>query len=539
MPAKPKAKQKPHVQGAKGGASKSAKTKRGGPRQGAARGEASKDARAPKGAAREDASKRKRGAHAEGARPLSTRARAKRASTHDDLGLIDSNAKHRASRLTGDASAGHRAANAGRGASFLQGASSGRPRAQDSRPPSRSSKNKLDGNARKTSNAHKWDNRIVGNAVVDPETLLENPKNWRLHPKQQQEALRGVLDQVGWVQQVIVNKRTGLLVDGHLRVMLAKREGERAIPVVYVDLDPKEEALILAALDPIGSLADTNIEALNDILKDVKATNLAVDKLVNDLRVEVEEDDEQEEEEPTGIVPTGVVELKEDAIFSSSNEWDIPDLLPEMLYDGPLPKTSWPDEPEDGDPLLMVWNSTGLDEKMRGNILCYYTDDYRFEVLWNDAFETIKRVLPCQPAAAISPDFSLWSSDPLALQLWNIYRARWVSRYWQECGIKIIPSLATSINPECRKFAHAGWPKRPSVVAMQVRTGGMKSKRQIDATLEDIGHLVEDVRPKRLLLYGTKVRETLSHFLPKGVEYHWCKSFTDVRFDRPRKGGNE
>jgi hypothetical protein len=34
----------------------------------------------------------------------------------------------------------------------------------------------------------------------------------------QEAALAGILGQVGWVQQVLVNRRTGHVVDGHLRV---------------------------------------------------------------------------------------------------------------------------------------------------------------------------------------------------------------------------------------------------------------------------------------------------------------------------------
>ena len=41
----------------------------------------------------------------------------------------------------------------------------------------------------------------------------------------------------------------GFVVDGHARVALAISAGER-VPVVYVDLSEKEEALILATLDP-------------------------------------------------------------------------------------------------------------------------------------------------------------------------------------------------------------------------------------------------------------------------------------------------
>jgi ParB-like chromosome segregation protein Spo0J len=89
-------------------------------------------------------------------------------------------------------------------------------------------------------------NRIIGSGEEPLDSILFNPRNWRIHPLSQQDALKGVLEEVGWVQQVIVNKRTGNLIDGHLRCQLAAREGAQTIPVVYVDVSEDEEALVLA-----------------------------------------------------------------------------------------------------------------------------------------------------------------------------------------------------------------------------------------------------------------------------------------------------
>jgi DNA modification methylase len=78
-----------------------------------------------------------------------------------------------------------------------------------------------------------------------------------------------VLDEVGWVQDVVVNRRSGYVVDGHLRVALAVSRGEPSIPVVYVDLDPKEELLVLAALDPLAAMAGTDPDALASLVGEI------------------------------------------------------------------------------------------------------------------------------------------------------------------------------------------------------------------------------------------------------------------------------
>ena len=74
----------------------------------------------------------------------------------------------------------------------------------------------------------KWRNRIVGHGTKPAKDFLANPHNWRIHPKPQQDAMQGVLGEVGWVQSVVENVRTGHLIDGHLRVVEAlRRKGMR------------------------------------------------------------------------------------------------------------------------------------------------------------------------------------------------------------------------------------------------------------------------------------------------------------------------
>ena len=117
--------------------------------------------------------------------------------------------------------------------------------------------------------ARTWRNRITRSGDEAPDQLLANPANWRIHPKAQQDALAGALDAVGWVQQVLVNRRTGFVVDGHARVALALSRGEPTVPVLCVELAPDEEALVLATLDPIGAMAGRDDEKLRALLAEV------------------------------------------------------------------------------------------------------------------------------------------------------------------------------------------------------------------------------------------------------------------------------
>ena len=129
----------------------------------------------------------------------------------------------------------------------------------------------------------RFKNRIVGSGEEQLDQIMFNPRNWRIHPLGQQNALRGVLEEVGWVQQVIVNRQTGNLIDGHLRCQLAAREGEEKIPVLYVDVSEEEEAIILSTLDPIGAMAATDKSKLDDLLRSIRAEDEDVLNLLDEL----------------------------------------------------------------------------------------------------------------------------------------------------------------------------------------------------------------------------------------------------------------
>lgn len=129
----------------------------------------------------------------------------------------------------------------------------------------------------------KFANRIVGSGEEPLDQIQFNPRNWRVHPLNQQNALKGVLEEVGYVQEVIVNKRTGNLIDGHLRCQLAAREGNKTIPVVYVDLSEEEEALVLSTLDPIAAMAVTDKQKLDDLFASIETENADVLKMLDDI----------------------------------------------------------------------------------------------------------------------------------------------------------------------------------------------------------------------------------------------------------------
>jgi DNA modification methylase len=103
-----------------------------------------------------------------------------------------------------------------------------------------------------------------------------------------------MLRTVGWVQRVIVNRVTGHIVDGHLRVEVALRRSEPTVPVLYVELSDEEEKVVLAAIDPIGGLAETDQDMLDDLLEGVHTGDTDLDAFLDSLRSGGEVDEVEE-----------------------------------------------------------------------------------------------------------------------------------------------------------------------------------------------------------------------------------------------------
>ena len=142
-----------------------------------------------------------------------------------------------------------------------------------------------------------WPNRIVGHCDVDPAELMANERNWRTHPDRQHEVLRGVLSEVGYVQAVIVNRRTGeewpedkrgvpALVDGHLRCEEAIVARQPTVPVTYVNLSPVEETKVLATFDPLGGLAEIDEAKLDHLLREIETGETAIAELLAEIAAE-------------------------------------------------------------------------------------------------------------------------------------------------------------------------------------------------------------------------------------------------------------
>jgi ParB-like chromosome segregation protein Spo0J len=113
-------------------------------------------------------------------------------------------------------------------------------------------------------------NRVKELRYVPASQLQPNPKNWRTHPEGQQNALRGILAEVGIAGAVLARETPEgglMLIDGHLR---AETLHNAEIPVLVLDVTEEEADKILATFDPLGAMAESDADALRALLEEVE-----------------------------------------------------------------------------------------------------------------------------------------------------------------------------------------------------------------------------------------------------------------------------
>ena len=134
--------------------------------------------------------------------------------------------------------------------------------------------------------------------------------------------------------------------------------------------------------------------------------------------------------------------------------------------------------------------SSGKDNQ----IVHFFLDDYKFEVLWNNPEPRVERLSAFK--AVLSPQFSIYTEMPLAIQIYNTFRSRWCGAYLQSKGITVIPSVVWG-EPDTFWFCFDGIEKN-SIVA--VSTVGVRNEK--DLFMSGYKELLRRIEPSTILCYG-------------------------------------
>ena len=126
----------------------------------------------------------------------------------------------------------------------------------------------------------------------------------------------------------------------------------------------------------------------------------------------------------------------------------------------------------------------------------FFLDDYRFERVWNRPSVYVPRLR--QFPVVLTPDFSLYTDWPMSVNLWNIYRSRWLGRYWQEHGITVVPTVGWA-GESSFSFCFQGIPVGSTVA---LSPPDVRSSDVLYKFLAGFQEMLRRVRPIAVWSYG-------------------------------------
>ena len=88
------------------------------------------------------------------------------------------------------------------------------------------------------------------------------------------------------------------------------------------------------------------------------------------------------------------------------------------------------------------------------------------------------------------------------MKIWNIYRSRAIGQYYQEQGIKVIPTISWA-EKETFEFCFDGIPKG-SIVSIST-IGVKQNKEAFKIWKQGVDELIKRINPSTILIYGGKV----------------------------------
>lgn len=127
----------------------------------------------------------------------------------------------------------------------------------------------------------------------------------------------------------------------------------------------------------------------------------------------------------------------------------------------------------------------------------FFIDDYQFTRLWSqpDAYTAMLS----KYRAVMTPDYSLYTDFPKAIQIYNHYRKHWLGAYWQKRGLTVVPTVGWS-DEDSLNWCFDGEPVGGTVAVSAVGTQMDNRARY----LFDMGYkaMLEKLQPETIIFYG-------------------------------------
>lgn len=269
-----------------------------------------------------------------------------------------------------------------------------------------------------------------------------------------------------------------VVIRGNLRYKALKALGYKTAPVKVLPAETSKETVNQIVIKDNIHYGEWDTDCLQTEWEKDQLQDWGVDVSWGEEEKPKKEKEPQEDEDLQEKIDYYAMMLG-DRLYDSDNEYDIPNLLMEQ-------------QPERG--LLLPFAAWGADSRLRKDIAtyCFYVEDYRFEAIWKDP--TI--VINSGCAAVVEPNLSLFDTTPIAFGLQQIYKKRWIARYYQECGIKVYADL--NVARKFQKYNMLGIPKGYNAFATRGYTD------RIEYLLEEIevARQISGLQKPNMIVYG-------------------------------------
>jgi len=159
----------------------------------------------------------------------------------------------------------------------------------------------------------------------------------------------------------------------------------------------------------------------------------------------------------------------------------------------------------------------------KNDFVHFFLDDYQFERVWNYPQKYIERFK--KHGGVLSPDFSMYLDMPLALQIFSVYKNRWIGAYMQNCGIKVIPTISWGTS-ESYDFSFQGV-EVGSIVAIST-VGVLNNSYSKKVFVEGYNEMIKRLKPEKILIYGKSIPEA------QGIYYKSYMEITNAKIKKER-----
>ena len=128
----------------------------------------------------------------------------------------------------------------------------------------------------------------------------------------------------------------------------------------------------------------------------------------------------------------------------------------------------------------------------------FFLHDYQFRRLWDmpERYMLLLQRFDC----VCTPDYSLYTDMPKAMQIYHHYKKQWMGAYWQACGLTVIPTVSWS-DDESFTWCFDGLPQGGAVAVSSV--GCLRDNNSQGRFMKGYNVMLDKLRPAQILFYGS------------------------------------